>query len=314
VISFFVDTPGFDHSHKTETDVLKMVADWLKATYEKDILLSGLVYCHRISNTQMAATPIRHLRTFEKLCGKDALQNVILVTTMWDEVDEITGNQEEEKMKTRYWNKMLEHKSTTGRFTGSRESALQLVQPLIDAANKRTSLLLQQEMVDMKQRLSATSAGRYLFTKAQNIVNKRQDVIQRIQAEMRRPVGDRTSLQPLQEEHQKLNQSLASTIEEMRMLILPVALRFFETSERFLRKWLILVGSAKVDKAVDGIEGEASPGSGSKGPSKELPRLPSETEPGVDSSAVSREGGSGQTSSRQSLEKSPDRADGLRED
>ena len=29
----FVDTPGFDHSHKTETDVLKMVADWLKATY-----------------------------------------------------------------------------------------------------------------------------------------------------------------------------------------------------------------------------------------------------------------------------------------
>jgi GTPase Era involved in 16S rRNA processing len=29
----FVDTPGFDHSHKTETDILKMVADWLNATY-----------------------------------------------------------------------------------------------------------------------------------------------------------------------------------------------------------------------------------------------------------------------------------------
>ena len=29
----FVDTPGFDHTNKTETDVLKMVADWLKTTY-----------------------------------------------------------------------------------------------------------------------------------------------------------------------------------------------------------------------------------------------------------------------------------------
>jgi hypothetical protein len=29
----FVDTPGFDHTNKTEADVLKMVADWLKTTY-----------------------------------------------------------------------------------------------------------------------------------------------------------------------------------------------------------------------------------------------------------------------------------------
>ena len=29
----FVDTPGFDHTDKTETDVLEMVADWLKTTY-----------------------------------------------------------------------------------------------------------------------------------------------------------------------------------------------------------------------------------------------------------------------------------------
>ena len=29
----FVDTPGFDHTNKTETDILKMVADWLKTTY-----------------------------------------------------------------------------------------------------------------------------------------------------------------------------------------------------------------------------------------------------------------------------------------
>ena len=29
----FVDTPGFDDTHKSDTDILKMVADWLKSTY-----------------------------------------------------------------------------------------------------------------------------------------------------------------------------------------------------------------------------------------------------------------------------------------
>jgi GTPase Era involved in 16S rRNA processing len=30
----FVDTPGFDSAaHKSDSDILKMVADWLKATY-----------------------------------------------------------------------------------------------------------------------------------------------------------------------------------------------------------------------------------------------------------------------------------------
>ena len=239
----------------------------------------------------MAASSIRHLQTFEKLCGKDALQNVILVTTMWDEVDETAGNLEEEKMKTIYWNKMLEHRSTTGRFMGTRESALQLLQPLIDAANKRSSLLLQHEMVIMRKKLTETSAGRHLFTKAQHIVFQRQKVIERIQAEMSRSVVDKTSLQPLQDEDQKLSQSLESTVEEMRVLNLPVAWRFWEISEKWLLHKLLvlrlmLVGPAKVDEAVDGMEGEAGPVSGSKGPCKELP---SETEAEVDSSAVSRE-------------------------
>lgn len=29
----FVDTPGFDDTHKSDVDILKMVADWLKTTF-----------------------------------------------------------------------------------------------------------------------------------------------------------------------------------------------------------------------------------------------------------------------------------------
>ena len=104
----FVDTPGFDITHKTDVDILKMVADWLKSTYvfvvnlisycldiylcryEKNILLSGLLYFHRISDNRMASTFLKVLHMFEELCGKKAFHNVILMT-MWDKIDEETG-------------------------------------------------------------------------------------------------------------------------------------------------------------------------------------------------------------------------------
>jgi len=181
-------------------------------------------------------------------------------------------------MKTKYWNKMLERSSTTGRFMGTYESALQLLQPLIDEANvKRSSLLLQYEMVDMGKELTDTSAGRHLLTKARHIVFQRQDVIQRIQILMRRPAENRTSLQPLHEEHQKLNQSLESTVDEMRVLNLSLALRFLETSEKWflhmllgLKSRLVGPGPAKVGDAVDCRESESSSASCSKEPFKEL--------------------------------------------
>jgi predicted GTPase len=33
-----VDTPGFNNTHKSDAEVLKMVADWLKSTY---VFVSG---------------------------------------------------------------------------------------------------------------------------------------------------------------------------------------------------------------------------------------------------------------------------------
>ncbi|KAF8811587.1 P-loop containing nucleoside triphosphate hydrolase protein [Phlegmacium glaucopus] len=300
----FVDTPGFDHTNKTDIEILKMVADWLKSTYQKDILLSGLLYCHRISNTQMAATSVKHLRIFEELCGKNALQNVILVTTMWDEVDEDSGKLAEEMMKTKYWNKMLERNSTTGRFLGTRESALHLLLPFIDAANKRTSLLLQQEMVDMKKKLTETSAGRQLFARAERMVRKRQEVIQRIRTEMKRPISDR-SLQPLQDEHQQLSQLWDSTTEEMRAFNPPVGRRFLEMSEKFGQKLLTLKSMLKKwvkvqGEGVDRTEGEASLANDSK---ESFNEVPGETGAEVgprETVIISREGSRGQSSTSQS--------------
>lgn len=50
---FLVDTPGFDDSTETDTQILMEVTDWLNRAYLADILLSGIFYLHRIIDIKM---------------------------------------------------------------------------------------------------------------------------------------------------------------------------------------------------------------------------------------------------------------------
>ena len=180
----------------------------------------------------MAGTPLKNLRMFEELCGKNAFHNVILTTTMWDEVDEETGHVREGELKSRYWKSMLDRNSTTSRFMGTRESALRLIEPLIDAANKKSSLLLQQEMVDLRNKLPETSAGARLFSETELLVKARQDVLERMRVAMKHSNQDKTSLTALQEEYQRVKTQLDITVNEMRKLRLPLGKRLSRTTRK----------------------------------------------------------------------------------
>ena len=103
---------------------------------------------------------------------------------MWDEVDEETGVAREEELKATYWRAMVALNSTTRRFNRTRESAFALIDPLINIANTRISVLLQKEMVDMRQKLPVTSAGRELYSVMEELVKKREDILRRIRKEM----------------------------------------------------------------------------------------------------------------------------------
>ena len=130
-------------------------------SYEKDIRLSGLLFFHRISDNRMGGSPMKHLKMFQNLCGTENLKNVILVTTMWDEVCEEEGSEREDKLTTMYWKTMIELGCHTSRFYNSTESALDIVSQFQDA---RCTVPLQKELVDLHLELTETSAGRTLFS------------------------------------------------------------------------------------------------------------------------------------------------------
>ena len=83
---YLVDTPGFDDTEMSDTDVLLTFVDWLNLQYKNELKLSGLIYLHRITDDRMTGTATRNLTMMRKLCGDENLKNVLLATTRWEMV------------------------------------------------------------------------------------------------------------------------------------------------------------------------------------------------------------------------------------
>lgn len=159
-----VDTPGFDDTFVTDTQILRNIANWLQNTYKQNVKLSGLLYLHRISDNRIAGTPLRNLNMFKELCGEDNFKNVILVTTMWDEVLEDVGSQREAELQNTFWQRMIKLGSSTHRFDGTEESAWKIINSIsISPPRERSALQIQREMIDQRKPVHRTSAGKVVL-------------------------------------------------------------------------------------------------------------------------------------------------------
>ncbi|KAI6040123.1 P-loop containing nucleoside triphosphate hydrolase protein, partial [Pisolithus marmoratus] len=126
----FLDTPGFDDTSITDVQILRQIAHWLNATYKKNIKLGGVLYMHRISGNRVSGTLLRNYNMLKELCGKDNFKNIILVTTMWDEVTEEVGSARERELQSDFWRSMISFGSTIHRFEGTMESAWKIINSL----------------------------------------------------------------------------------------------------------------------------------------------------------------------------------------
>ena len=178
----------------------------------------------------MAGTPLKNLRMFQELCGKRALQNVILVTTMWDEIEETVGAQREKELKGKHWKPMIDRGSTTARYRGTFASAWEIVDYFAQDLTRRQAVLLQKEMVDMQKQLRETNAGQELYQTLEALIKKQRSLIHEIRQHTKRE-GDENMLLVLKAEYEVIRKQLAGTISGAQALRLPLGRRLL----RFLR-------------------------------------------------------------------------------
>jgi hypothetical protein len=92
-----VDTPGFNDTYLSDSEVLQRLAEWLKSTHQAGTKLGGILYLHRITDSRMQGSILRNLNMFKQLCGEGFYKNITLGTTCWALVpNDVTEKRENE--------------------------------------------------------------------------------------------------------------------------------------------------------------------------------------------------------------------------
>lgn len=94
---------------------------------------------HRITNKRMAESP---LRMFSKLCGDQAVKNVVLVTTMWNGKYTEEQRKREKEVIGEFEKTMKNHSVSTARFLNSLDSAQEIIDNILRQPDAK--LLLKQ--------------------------------------------------------------------------------------------------------------------------------------------------------------------------
>ncbi|KAF8423556.1 P-loop containing nucleoside triphosphate hydrolase protein [Tirmania nivea] len=181
---FLVDTPGFDDTEMSDTDVLYRFAEWLQLQAQNQLKLSGLIYLHRITDNRMSGSATRNLNMMLKLVGEANLKNVVLVTSRWEMIN-LEEAEEREQLDLLgpdgFWYDMVNLGATSARYDGTVTAAHTIIERLI--RQSPTYLRIQDELrqgIGLKE----TAAGQEVIGQLEKDAIKREQELREIKEEM----------------------------------------------------------------------------------------------------------------------------------
>lgn len=219
---YLVDTPGFDDSYRSDTEILREIAFWLSNAHRERIKLTGMIYLHRIMDVRIGGAGIKNIRMFKKLSGGDSLASVVLATTMWGYISDITiGEQRERQLITesQLWKAMIDQGSSVFRQDNGRASAMRIIQYLIDRS-RPVVLDLQRELIDEKKLLGQTEAGQEITSEIEKQKQHYDKRLKQLEQELKDAlVGkDREMSEELEETRQEYRARIANGEEDVKKL------------------------------------------------------------------------------------------------
>ncbi|KAH7913200.1 P-loop containing nucleoside triphosphate hydrolase protein [Hygrophoropsis aurantiaca] len=205
-----IDTPGFDDTTKSDTDVLKVIAAHLVTSYEQGTKLAGVIYMHRISDFRMGGTSKRNFTMFRELCGESSLKSVLLVSNMWSEVKLELGEAREAELagKDKFFKPVLEKGARMLRHDGTKEGAHRILRHLIN--QQPATLQIQDELVNKHLDIAHTGAGAELTRALQFQADRHSEELVNLRAEMEKALKakDEETREELREEVEQKHQEI----------------------------------------------------------------------------------------------------------
>ncbi|KAF8557841.1 P-loop containing nucleoside triphosphate hydrolase protein [Imleria badia] len=222
-----VDTPGFDDTYRQDSDILRVIADWLTKKYPDGTTLkiAGIIYTHRITDNRVSGSVYKNLQMFGRLCGNVPLPRTSLVMTMWDQVrDPAVAKQRETQLTGDFWRVLVDGGAKPEKFYNTPECAQNVIDRFLKMGNDGEELLLQEELVEQQKRLNETEAGKVLFNRLQKLLGDQRKMLKELADEAK--LQNNPSLaKSLQEEYGKIDAQLQKTFEEIKEMKIPLSRR-----------------------------------------------------------------------------------------
>ncbi|KAJ2916075.1 hypothetical protein MD484_g4342, partial [Candolleomyces efflorescens] len=176
-----VDTPGFDDTSVSDSEILRRIAVWLAASYNLDMKVAGIVYVHPIYPNRMTRNDCSNVKVFRNICGEGGLSKVVLATTRWDICPPETGDKREGELVANFWtNLLIDPKATQGkdsppnrqaeqgraqmmRLHDSKEGAQRIVERILEGVSDTDLdsgiLNIQDQLMKMGKKFQQTDAA-----------------------------------------------------------------------------------------------------------------------------------------------------------
>jgi len=154
----------------------------------------------------MGGAQVKNFKMFRKLCGERALQNVVIVTNMWEGVDRRVGEKREAELKGKdiFFKPVLEKRAQMARHENNIRSAEDILR--LGLNNRPLPLRIQVELVDEHKSISETSAGEELNQELDAQIRKHKEDLRILEEEIQRAVedGDEETKKELEGEAKKM--------------------------------------------------------------------------------------------------------------
>ncbi|KAJ8125624.1 hypothetical protein O1611_g8013 [Lasiodiplodia mahajangana] len=154
-----IDTPGFNDTDLEEPRLFLHIADWLANSHYNGERLNGVVFLQGINEVRVLKGEQNGVELFKNIVGSDALGQVMVVTTMWDQVEPDFGTRNENN-RASVWLNLKSGGARFGRFYNTEDSALEIVREFQEFP--KITLLLQQELIQHGGKVRKTSAAQFL--------------------------------------------------------------------------------------------------------------------------------------------------------
>ncbi|TFK23615.1 P-loop containing nucleoside triphosphate hydrolase protein [Coprinopsis marcescibilis] len=215
-----IDTPGFDDTTKSDTEILRMISAFLATTYEGGKKLAGVIYVHRISDFRMGGIDTRNFKMFRQLCGDTTLKNVVIVTNMWGQVGLDVAEAREKELATEdiFFKPVLDKGGKMMRHDATAESARDILRDIIK--NKPLVLQIQREIVDENKDILQTAAGEELNKDLLEQLRKHEEEMAKMEMDMKEAIRekDEETRKEIEQSQRKLQAEMDRVREESEQL------------------------------------------------------------------------------------------------